>query len=195
MRGAVALALLAGIAAACARAAAPVDAPPAAAEVAAVYGIGTVTATHTFQLKLADAATLKTLHAQEGDWVAAQAPLVTLLDGRTFRAPFPGTVTALPFKPGENVFPQLPIVTVTDLQDRYVLVSLEQHGALRVRERQPVRLSFESLRAARFTGTVRAIYPHEGQFLVHITVAELPPAILPGMTADVAIEVDRSSTE
>jgi multidrug efflux pump subunit AcrA (membrane-fusion protein) len=159
--------------------------------VEAVYGIGTVTPTRNYQLKLGITATLAKIYGREGDTVKAGDPLVELDSGTRFSAPFAGTITSLPFKIGESIFPQSPILTLTDLTDRYVVVSLEQQGALRVLRGQKVKLSFESLRGQKLTGTVRSLFPNNGEFFVHIDVDRLPPEILPGMTADVAIEVGR----
>lgn len=159
--------------------------------VEAVYGIGTVTATRTYQLKLGVASTLLKLYVQEGDLVRQGAPLASLQGLPPFRAPFTGTITSLPYKIGETVFPQTPVATLTDLTDRYVVVSLEQQGALRVRKGQTAELTFESMREKVFRGTVRAVFSNEGQFLVHIDVPDLGETILPGMTADVAIEIAR----
>lgn len=154
-----------------------------------VYGIGTVTARHTFQLKLANPATIAQVYTREGDHVAIGAQLLSLTDGRAFTSPIAGTVTTLPFHASENVFAQSLIVSVVDLSDRYLLVSLEQIGAMRSAPGQIVHASFESMRDTKITGTVRAIYPSDNQFLVDITPSELPAQILPGMTADVAIEI------
>ncbi|MCX7997424.1 MAG: hypothetical protein N3A69_00545 [Leptospiraceae bacterium] len=81
------------------------------------------------------------------------------------------------------------ILTLTDLVHLHLVVSLEQEGALRVRAGQNVRFSFESLTGKKFTGKVKSIFPNRNQFFVKIEPDELPPEILPGMTADVAIEV------
>ncbi|QQR81901.1 MAG: efflux RND transporter periplasmic adaptor subunit [Deltaproteobacteria bacterium] len=159
--------------------------------VESVYGIGTVTARKTYQLKLGITATLDHLYVEEGQFVAAGAPLVDLDSKMKFTAPFSGTVTSLPFKVGESIFPQVPILTLMDLKDLYVVVSLEQQGALRISKGQPVKLSFESLRGQKNSGVVRSLFPNNGEFFAHIDVENLPPAILPGMTADVAIEVGR----
>lgn len=156
----------------------------------AVYGLGTVTAAQTYQLKIGVIETMREVYVKEGDQVRKGAPLVRL-DLAVFRAPFPGTVTSLPFKPGENVYPQLPIVTLVNLRDRYISVSLEQEGALRVRSGQTARLSIETIRGRTFTGQVRTLFPSESQFIVHIDVPDLPPEVIPGMTGDVAIEVAR----
>lgn len=159
--------------------------------VEAVYGLGTVTATHVFRLKVGVTTGVKVLHVREGDMVKQGDPLVTFTEGPVFRSAIAGTVTAVPYKVGEMVFPSTPIVTVVDLKDNYVEVALEQQGALRIEKGQSAILSFESLRGQKFTGKVRTIFPSEGQFLAHIDVDEMPSSILPGMTADVAIEVGK----
>lgn len=158
--------------------------------VEAVYGIGTVTATHTYTLKIGVIQTLEEVLVKEGDIIKKGVPLVRL-DTGTIRSPIDGTVTSMPFNVGENVFPQTPIVTVSDLNDRYLVVSLEQQGAIRVKRGQKAQISFDSLRGQKFDGVVRSIFPVNDQFLVHVNIQNLPPEILPGMTADVAIEINR----
>ncbi len=158
--------------------------------VQAVYGIGTVTARHTFDLKLGVSDTLEKLYVQEGDAVPKGAPLVALADLPAVRAPFAGVVTSLPFKEGETLFPQIPVLTLTDLKNPYIVVSLEQEGALRVRRGQSAVISFETLRDDRLQGTVSAIYPKDGEFLVNIEVPQMPEGALVGMTTDVAIQVE-----
>jgi multidrug efflux pump subunit AcrA (membrane-fusion protein) len=161
--------------------------------VEAVYGIGTVTAYKTYQLRFAAAQTVRGIFVREGDLVRAGQTLMSA-EGelmRTFNAPFAGTVTAIPYKIGEVVPPGLPLLTLSDLGDRYVVVSLEQQGAIRVARGQPAVLSFESLRESSYRGTVRTVFSNENQFLVHVVAPDLPLSILPGMTADVAIQVAR----
>ncbi len=153
-----------------------------------VYGIGTVTATRSFQLKLGVTGTIRKLYVKEGDQVRREQRLVDL-DGVLFTAPFDGTITLLPFKVGETVFPQAVILSLVDLQDRYLLVTLEQQAALRVRRGQKAKLSFDSMREESYDGLVEAIYSNENNFFVRIGIANLPAQILPGMTADVAIGI------
>ena len=157
----------------------------------AVYGRGTVVPTRSYQIKIGVISNIRKLFVKEGDFVKSGDPLIELEQIALFRAPFNGTVTAIPFKIGETVFPQIPILTFMDLKDRYITVSLEQQGALRVKKGQVARIIFESLRGQKFSGNVRAIFPTENQFTVHIDAKDLPLEILPGMTADVAIEIDR----
>ena len=155
----------------------------------AVYGIGTVTATRIYQLKVGVTSTITRLHVREGDPVKKGQRLIDLEGTAGFSAPFAGIVTALPFRTGETVFPQVPILTVTDLSDRYLVVSLEQQAAVRVRSGQTAVLSFDSMRDQRSAGKVTAVYANEGQFLVRIETDQLPSTILPGMTADVAVGI------
>ncbi|HVZ81348.1 MAG TPA: efflux RND transporter periplasmic adaptor subunit [bacterium] len=157
--------------------------------VESVYGIGTVTARHTYQLKLGVSDTLSRLFVDEGAPVGKGQPLIALADHHTVRAPFAGVVTSLPYKEGESVFPQVPVLTLTDLKNPYIVVTLEQSGAIPVHRGQKAFLSFESLRGQKIDGTVSAIYPKDGEFYVNIEAPGLPDGVLVGMTCDVAIQV------
>jgi multidrug efflux pump subunit AcrA (membrane-fusion protein) len=154
----------------------------------AVYGIGTVTATHSFAIKPGVVGTIQDLYVKEGDFVEKGGKLAEI-DRSIYRAPFAGVVNFLPFKVGENVFTQLPVMVLTDLANRYLVVSLEQQGALRIRVGQRAKLSFDSMRSQQFEGAVESVYSYNSNFLARIDVSALPPEILPDMTADVAIVV------
>ena len=158
--------------------------------VEAVYGVGTVQSNKVFRLKSGVATGIKRIFVREGDLVKKGTPLVELEESGIQRAPFEGTISSVGFEAGETAFPQAPILTLMDLQDRYVSVSIEQQGALRIRRGQPAALSFESLRGEKIFGTVRSIVPNEGQFLVDLKTDGLPQEVLPGMTADVVIEIE-----
>lgn len=154
-----------------------------------VYGIGTVKATRSFQLKTGVATTIQRLYVEEGDTVKRGQRLVTLGSIGTFTAPFDGTITSLPFKVGETAFAQAVILQIVDLSDRYLSVSVEQRGALRVRPGQKARISIEGMREQHYEGTVESVYSHDNDFLVRIDISRLPPQVLPDMTADVAIGI------
>lgn len=158
----------------------------------AIYGLGTVKSNKVYELKLGTSNSIKHLSVSEGAQVKRGQRLLDLTEGYPIVAPFDGTVTSLPFHENENIFPQAVVLRLENLMDSYVEVTLEQQGALRVREGQKARLSFESLREEKVSGVVESIYPSQGQFLVRIKVKNFPPQLLPGMTADVAIEVGRS---
>lgn len=155
----------------------------------AVYGIGTVTSRNIYRARVGTASGIERIFIREGDYVEKGRALLQLQDGVSIRTPVSGTVTSLPFHAGENVLPNDTIATVEDLSDLYVVATLEQLGALRVRPKMKVRLNFESLRSRTFDGEVKSVYPQKDQFLVSIQVAGLPPEVLPGMTADCAIQV------
>jgi multidrug efflux pump subunit AcrA (membrane-fusion protein) len=158
--------------------------------VEAIYGLGKVKTERVYEVKLGVVKTLRRLYVQEGDTVKKGAPLVGFDGGLLFRAPFDGTVTLIAFREEQSVFPQQTVLRLEDLSTRYVEVSLEQEGALRVRPGQPVHVVFESLRGEQLSGKVAAIFSRNDEFLAHINVP-LAPNVLPGMTADVAIETGR----
>ena len=155
--------------------------------VESVYGIGTLTAEKSLSIKSGVTSTILKLYVQEGKVVKKGAPLTNLEGIGTFTAPFAGTIVSSPFKEGETVFPQTSIMTLIDLTKTYLLVSIEQQGALRIKPGLPVRVSFDGLRDKVFNGRVESIYSNTSDFLARISVQSLPQIILPGMTADVSI--------
>lgn len=155
----------------------------------AIYGLGKVKSNHRFEVKLGILTTIKKLHVREGDLVRKNQHLIDLDSGVTIYSPIAGTVTLVSADDGETVLPQTPLIRVEDLQDRYLELSLEQSGILRIRKGQKALVSFESLRGEPLSGTVAALYPKEDEFIAHIEINNLQKNILPGMTADVSIEV------
>ncbi len=157
--------------------------------VESVYGIGTVTATKSYQLKLGITSTIKKLYIKEGDHVEKGQSLVDLDGTGVLTAPFAGIITQLPVKIGETVFAQALILNLTDLVDRYIVVSLEQRAVLHVHQGQHAKISFDSMREKSFEGIVQSVYSSGNNFFVRIGVSHLPPEILPGMTGDIAIAI------
>lgn len=157
-----------------------------------VYGIGTVMALRSYQIRSGVTSTIFDLYVNEGANVAKGAKLVNV-DGHVYVAPFAGTVTDVPYKSGENVFASQSVLTIVDLRDRYVIVSLEQQAALRVRAGQAAKLSFDTRREHAYEGRVESVYSNDAGFLARISVRGLPDDVLPGMTADVAIAIRESA--
>jgi macrolide-specific efflux system membrane fusion protein len=155
-----------------------------------IYGLGTVTADRVYRVRTGLTLSIKKLLVKEGDLVK-QGDSLVLLEDNLVRSPIEGTVTAVAYKEGELVTPQVSIVTVTNLNKLYLEVSLEQQSILRVKEGQLVYVSFESLRNEKTEGVVKSVYPRENQFIVRIELGAWPMGVLPGMTADVAILVGR----
>lgn len=157
--------------------------------VEAIYGLGTVVPRQKFSFKVGVPKTVTRLYVNEGDEVKQGQALLSFDDGIQVRSPFLGTVTSLPYKAGENAFTDQAVVTVQNLKDLYLEAKLDQLGALRVKKNMKARISFENLRQKTFVGQIDSLYPANGQFVARIVVENLSPEILPGMTADVAIEV------
>lgn len=159
--------------------------------VEAVYGIGTVTANQSYVLKVAVATNVENIFVKEGDKIKKGASLIKFVDTPLFRAPFEGTITLVSYKVGETVTPQSSVLTMVNFSDRYVTVALEQQGAVRVERGQNAKMSFEGIKDKSFDGDVEAVFSREGQFIVRVSAAHLPEKILPGMTVDVAIQVNK----
>lgn len=160
--------------------------------VESIYGLGTVTADKVFRLRAGQMLTVQKLFVKEGDLVKSGDPLIKL-DENIMRSTLEGTVTAVTYKDGELVTPQVAIVTVTNLERLYLEVSLEQQSILRVKKNQLVYVSFESLRNEKYEGLVSSIFPRENQFIVRVELKTWPHGVLPGMTADVAILVGKKA--
>ncbi len=158
-----------------------------------VYGLGTVLTPQTFQVKTAVNQTVDEVFVKEGDTVKAGDRLISF-DSITNRAPFEGTITGVSVKKGELLFPNVPALTLVNLNDLYLEVSLEQQTVLRVKKDQKAIVSFEGVRGERIESKVQSVYPRDSQFIVRIFLDQTPKGILPGMTADVAIEVGRKES-
>ncbi len=156
-----------------------------------IYGIGTIKAEKSFKLSSGVISTISNLFVKEGDIVKKGNKLVTTDETTSFYAPFTGTITSLNCKIGETVFAQTLILTLVDLTDRYLVVSLEQKGIIKVKINQTAIINFDSMREVNFYGKIESIYSTDNDFLVRIKMEKLPAQILPGMTADVAINVGK----
>lgn len=154
-----------------------------------IYGLGTVESFHKFNFKPGVGKTLNEIYVQEGDKVSKGTKLLRFEDGPTVISPFPGTVLSIPFHMGENVFADRTVITVEDLEKLYIESKLDQVASLRVKKGMKAKISFENLRNEKIEGEVTTLYPSEGQFIAKVEVKKFPPEILPGMTADVAIEI------
>lgn len=158
--------------------------------VEAVYGLGTVTPKRTFTAKLGVAGRLESIYVRPGDTVEKGSPLIRT-DSIQFRAPFPGTVTNLYFEENEIIMPGSPIITIKTMKDHHIELLMDQESVLRIRPGLKAELSFETLRNRKIEGEVSRVYSSGGEFVVEVESDEMPPEVLPDMTADVAIEVAR----
>lgn len=153
-----------------------------------VYGLGTVQAEKIYHLRIGIAANIVRLYVREGDVVSKGARLVEFDQVPVMTAPFAGTVTAIAFKQGEAAFPGNTILTVTDLSRKYITASLDEKAAVLIKRQQKVRIAFDGMPGKTYTGSVTSVYPSDGQFIVKVESSEMPAEILPGMSADLAVE-------
>ena len=153
-----------------------------------VYGIGTVMANKSYELKPGVISMLQDVYVKEGDSVTKNQPLVNL-DGIIHRAPFAGVINSFPYKKGDTAFVQNKVLSLVDYSDRYLSVSLEQQGAIRIKKGQTAKINFDSIRNETFEGIVESIYSQDQSFLARINISHLPPFIIPGMTGDVGINI------
>lgn len=155
----------------------------------AIYGLGKVKPYNKYDVKLGVLNTVQKILVREGDLVKKGDLLIRFNEALRFFSPINGTVTFVGVDEAEAVAPQTIVLSVQDLSEKYVEVSLEQQGALRVRRGQKADVLFESLRGEKFEGHVKALFPKNDEFLAHIQVDGLKENVLPGMTADVSIQV------
>lgn len=153
-----------------------------------IYGLGKVKTHKRYEVVLGVLSTVQKLFIDEGYSVKKGDPLIQFESG-IVRAPFSGTITLVKFRDGETALPQIPIIRLEDLSHRYIELSLEQQAALRIRPGQKARISFEYLRSKVIHGKVATVFSREDEFIAHIQVPHLSESVLPGMTADVAVEV------
>lgn len=155
----------------------------------AIYGLGTVKSDEKFSFKIAVPKTIKNIFVHEGDEVKRGQKILQFNDDMTVFSPFEGTVFNLPYHVGENVFTDRPVVEIENANKLYVEALLDQQSSMRVKKSYSVRISFEDIQNQFFKGIVDSLYHSNGQFIARVNIPELPKEILPGMTADVAIEV------
>lgn len=159
--------------------------------VESVYAIGSVKSHDVYNLKVGVLSSVRKFYVNEGDQVKEGDKLLTLDSGVTLKSLISGVVTTIPVNLGETISAQQTILSVINLEKLYLEASLEQNGALKIKKGQKVLISFESFRSQSFTGVVENIIPREGEFVVQVTVSNLPENILPGMNADLSIEINK----
>jgi membrane fusion protein, macrolide-specific efflux system len=159
--------------------------------VQAIYGMGVVRPHKKYDIKVGILTTVEKLYVREGQQVRAGDPLIKFIGSSLLRAPFSGTVINAPLRDSEPVLPHTKALSMADLNELYLEVSVEQEGALKVRRGQKSKVTFEGYQGPALDGEVKAIFPRDDEFLVHIETSQMPESVLPGMSADVAIEIGR----
>jgi multidrug efflux pump subunit AcrA (membrane-fusion protein) len=162
--------------------------------VEAVYGLGIIKSENHYEAKAAILSSVKEFYVTEGMNVAKGTKLFKTDQGSIYYSPFAGKVTDIPVPISQNLFPQTTILSLIDLNHLYLEVSLEQQGAMKLKEGLKAEISFEFFRNKKIIGTITSLYPKNDQFIAKVLVSQWPPGILPGMSADVAFEVARKKS-
>lgn len=171
----------------------PVIHPKTGEIVEAVYGLGTVLSDDVFYAKSAIVSSVAEFYVREGEDVIKGQKLFKTDQGSVTVAPFAGRITEIPVAAHENLFPQSIILKLINLNKLYLAVSLEQQGAMRIKKGLNAEISFEFFRNKKIMGVIDTIYPQQNEFIAKVRFLKLPDGVLPGMTADVAFEIDRKA--
>jgi multidrug efflux pump subunit AcrA (membrane-fusion protein) len=169
----------------------PVIHPHKGEIVEAVYGLGTVESDDVFYAKAAIISTVLEFYVREGEDVVKNQKLFKNDQGAIVYAPFAGRITDIPVAAHENLFPSTIILSLCNLEKLYLSVSLEQQGAMRIKKGLNAEISFEFFRNKKINGKIETIYPRKNEFVAKVRFEKNPEGVLPGMTADVAFEIDR----
>lgn len=159
--------------------------------VEAVYGLGIIRSENTYHAKAAIVNSVEKFYVNEGQDVKKGESLFITDQGSIYKAPFEGKITEIPITVSENIFPQTLILTLVDLKNLYLEVSLEQQAAMRLKKGLKAEVSFEFFRNNKIYGVINSIYPRNDQFVAKVLLEQWPEGILPGMSADVAFEIAR----
>lgn len=153
----------------------------------AVYGHGTVTTDRRFSFNPHTAQAIDKVFFKEGEIVKKGMPLVQTSQRVIIRAPFSGLVHFRSYKTGDNRYAAEPMIVLTDITDRYILVTLEQQKASRVKVGQKVKIYFDSLQSKYVWGEISSILLPAGKTIIRVAAANIPEQILPGVTCKVDI--------
>lgn len=118
------------------------------------------------------------------------------LDTTTITAPFAGVALEVRVRVGENVSAGQSLLLIADVRQGEVLASVIEEDLPLVRVGQRVELYFDAAPDNTISGTVSRIVPQRTSmerplYAVYISVDELPETLLPGMTADAIIIIQR----
>ncbi len=156
-----------------------------------IYAISTVKSESNFTLRIGVLSNIEKLYVSEGDEVKPGQKLLTIDGGTTFYSPNAGIVTEIPFGLKETIAPQTPIIKIVDLKNLYLESSIEQVAALKISKGMRVVISLDYYRNKIFEGVVKSVLPREQDFVIQVEIKKLPSNILPGMSADLSIEISK----
>jgi HlyD family secretion protein len=118
------------------------------------------------------------------------------LDNASLYAPFDGLVSAVNYNPGDSAGTST-AVSVVDLSSLQVQVSIAEVDVARIKVGETAQVTMDALPDKTYTGQVIAVGPvgtvTSGVVNYPVTVAltDADEAVKPGLTANLAVEVDR----
>ncbi|TGK54687.1 secretion protein HlyD [Leptospira gomenensis] len=155
------------------------------------YGLGTVHSLDTFRFRVAVPTKVTKVFVLEGDEVSPGQVLLQLEGLTPVRSPIRGIVSEIGYHEGEVAFQSFNAVEVLGTGSKYLLVALDEQILLSIRKGQKALVRFEGKPDESVLGVVRGTFSNSGQFFARIETERFPDGVLPGMTADVAIEVGK----
>ena len=118
------------------------------------------------------------------------------LNATTVTAPFDGVVSEATVRVGENVGAGQSLLVLADVSQGELVASVIEEDLPLVQARQKADIYFDAAPDAIVSGTVDRIVPRRTGtdrplYPVHISLPQLPENLLPGMTADAIIVIER----
>ncbi|ASV11288.1 efflux RND transporter periplasmic adaptor subunit [Leptospira santarosai] len=154
-----------------------------------VYGLGTVHSLDTFRFRVGVPTKITKVFVLEGDEVVPGQALLQLEGMAVVRSPIRGIVSDVGYHEGEVAFQNLLAIEVLGIGSKYLIVALDEQILLSVRKGQKALIRFEGKPNEVAQGRVQGTFSRAGQFFARIETAYFPEGVLPGMSADVAIEI------
>ncbi|EMJ96311.1 secretion protein HlyD [Leptospira alstonii] len=153
------------------------------------YGLGTVHSLDTFRFRVGVPTKITKVFVLEGDEVVPGQGLLQLEGMAVVRSPIHGIVSEVGYHEGEVAFQNFLAIEVLGVGAKYLIVALDEQILLSIRKGQNALIRFEGKQNEVVQGRVQGTFSHAGQFFARIEAAHFPEGVLPGMSADVAIEI------
>jgi multidrug efflux pump subunit AcrA (membrane-fusion protein) len=119
------------------------------------------------------------------------------LAAATLTAPYAGVVLEVQVRPGEAIGAGQTILVLADVSQGELLASVVEEDLPLVQPGQSVEIFFDAAPDVTISGTVNRIVPQRTSgsdrplYPVYITITDLPTTLLPGMTADAVITIQK----
>ena len=132
------------------------------------------------------------LETAQANLAQAQADLSNL----AVKAPFDGVVLDVSAQTGQSVTDGSPLMTISNLKNQEVQVTVVEEDLNLVHAGQPVDLFFDAIPETTLSGKIARIVPKRSEedkavYPVYISIDQIPDDLVPGMTVDATITIDK----